>query len=194
MFEGSSVLHARRWGVFSQVSSAQIRRSAPVLTIRVVHSEGKTIAFQILRVFDTYVQLRGSCYCELNRMEISSYEYGPCVGVTRLERWERAQMLGLNPPFEVTPLPREHTSSLPCVVEIGQGHSDDQTGHGRRYIQAKCILWRGRLRACFISPIICSSRSLFQTFTVPCTLFRHVFKLLLSTDDTCAICNDYQDS
>lgn len=30
-----------------------------------------------------------------------SYEYGPCVGVSRLERWERAQALGLNPPPEV---------------------------------------------------------------------------------------------
>jgi DNA polymerase delta, subunit 4 len=30
-----------------------------------------------------------------------TYEYGPCVGVTRLERWERAAALGLNPPPEV---------------------------------------------------------------------------------------------
>lgn len=30
-----------------------------------------------------------------------SYEYGPCVGVTRMERWERAAALGLNPPLEV---------------------------------------------------------------------------------------------
>ncbi|KAK7246194.1 hypothetical protein RIF29_41054 [Crotalaria pallida] len=27
--------------------------------------------------------------------------YGPCVGVTRLERWERAQKMGLNPPQEI---------------------------------------------------------------------------------------------
>ncbi len=32
-----------------------------------------------------------------------SYEYGPCVGVTRMERWERAAALGLNPPVEESP-------------------------------------------------------------------------------------------
>lgn len=30
-----------------------------------------------------------------------SYEFGPCVGIPRLDRWERAQALGLNPPKEV---------------------------------------------------------------------------------------------
>ncbi|CAJ1935916.1 unnamed protein product [Sphenostylis stenocarpa] len=29
---------------------------------------------------------------------------GPCVGITRLERWERAQSLGLNPPLEIESL------------------------------------------------------------------------------------------
>ena len=32
---------------------------------------------------------------------VRSYEFGPCVGIPRLERWERAQALGLNPPKEV---------------------------------------------------------------------------------------------
>ncbi|CAN1162587.1 DNA polymerase delta subunit 4 [Linum perenne] len=27
--------------------------------------------------------------------------YGPCIGMTRLARWERAQRLGLNPPVHV---------------------------------------------------------------------------------------------
>ncbi|WWC69008.1 uncharacterized protein I206_102944 [Kwoniella pini CBS 10737] len=27
--------------------------------------------------------------------------YGPCVGITRLQRWERAQKWGLNPPEEI---------------------------------------------------------------------------------------------
>ncbi|CAJ1935918.1 unnamed protein product [Sphenostylis stenocarpa] len=30
--------------------------------------------------------------------------YGPCIGLTRLERWERAQSLGLNPPPEIQSL------------------------------------------------------------------------------------------
>ncbi|WVZ25110.1 hypothetical protein V8G54_003654 [Vigna mungo] len=30
--------------------------------------------------------------------------YGPCVGIARLARWERAQRLGLNPPQEIESL------------------------------------------------------------------------------------------
>ncbi|GBC00473.1 hypothetical protein RclHR1_03870013 [Rhizophagus clarus] len=30
-----------------------------------------------------------------------NYKFGPCIGLTRLERWERAHRLGLNPPEEV---------------------------------------------------------------------------------------------
>jgi len=33
----------------------------------------------------------------LRRWDLS-YEFGPCVGMTRMERWERAEKLGLNPP------------------------------------------------------------------------------------------------
>ncbi|TYI99213.1 hypothetical protein E1A91_A13G000400v1 [Gossypium mustelinum] len=32
--------------------------------------------------------------------------YGPCVGITRLDRWERAQRMGLNPPKEIESLLR----------------------------------------------------------------------------------------
>lgn len=31
-----------------------------------------------------------------------TYEYGPSIGLTRLERWERANTLGLKPPSEVS--------------------------------------------------------------------------------------------
>ncbi|KAH8093248.1 DNA polymerase delta, subunit 4-domain-containing protein [Cristinia sonorae] len=48
-----------------------------------IHQEGMNRIHHILRIFDL------------------SYQYGPCVGVTRLERWERAHALGLNPPIEV---------------------------------------------------------------------------------------------
>ncbi|CEP15516.1 hypothetical protein [Parasitella parasitica] len=30
-----------------------------------------------------------------------NYDFGPCVGIKRLDRWERAQKLGLNPPANV---------------------------------------------------------------------------------------------
>jgi len=48
-----------------------------------IHCEGQTKVHHILRVFD------------------NSHEYGPCIGVSRLERWQRAEALGLNPPVEV---------------------------------------------------------------------------------------------
>jgi len=48
-----------------------------------VHSGGQNMIHQMLRFFDM------------------SYEFGPCVGMTRLERWERAEAFGLNPPVEV---------------------------------------------------------------------------------------------
>ncbi|KAI1753796.1 DNA polymerase delta, subunit 4-domain-containing protein [Xylaria castorea] len=36
----------------------------------------------------------------LRYWDVSS-QYGPCVGVSRLKRWQRANRLGLNPPVEV---------------------------------------------------------------------------------------------
>ncbi|KAJ3502468.1 hypothetical protein NLJ89_g8875 [Agrocybe chaxingu] len=48
-----------------------------------IHGEHQNKIHEILRVFD------------------DSYEYGPCIGMTRLERWQRAKKLGFNPPQEV---------------------------------------------------------------------------------------------
>jgi len=59
------------------------RARAKMGNIQPVHAEDQSPVHHILRIFDL------------------SYEYGPCVGVTRLERWERAAALGLNPPSEV---------------------------------------------------------------------------------------------
>ncbi|KAK3937331.1 DNA polymerase delta subunit 4 [Diplogelasinospora grovesii] len=36
----------------------------------------------------------------LRYFDVSS-QFGPCIGTTRLKRWQRAQRLGLNPPIEV---------------------------------------------------------------------------------------------
>jgi DNA polymerase delta subunit 4 len=60
-----------------------------------VHAEGQTKIHHMLRVFD------------------NTYEYGPCVGVTRMERWERAAAVGLNPPVEVRH-PHFYLLFLPC--------------------------------------------------------------------------------
>ncbi|RLV97247.1 hypothetical protein DV515_00012063 [Chloebia gouldiae] len=43
----------------------------------------------------------------LRRFDLS-WEYGPCAGITRLQRWERAQELGLNPPGPIRDALLEH--------------------------------------------------------------------------------------
>ncbi|XP_068678000.1 DNA polymerase delta subunit 4-like [Montipora foliosa] len=45
-------------------------------------------------------------------------EYGPCIGITRLERWERAEEYGLYPPKEVKEIILQHpgdTTYTECV-------------------------------------------------------------------------------
>ena len=53
------------------------------ILISIVHQETVHLHEKILRHFDL---------CS---------EYGPCIGITRLHRWQRAQGLSLNPPIEV---------------------------------------------------------------------------------------------
>ncbi|CAG8723881.1 24354_t:CDS:2, partial [Racocetra persica] len=55
-------------------------------TISAFHDEGLTETEKALQAFDL------------------NYKYGPCVGLKRLDRWERARKFGLNPPTEVKEL------------------------------------------------------------------------------------------
>ncbi|KAL1856477.1 hypothetical protein VTK73DRAFT_8273 [Phialemonium thermophilum] len=48
-----------------------------------VHQEDLSTGEKILRYFDV------------------SSQYGPCIGISRIKRWQRAEKLGLNPPIEV---------------------------------------------------------------------------------------------
>ncbi|KAK5449764.1 hypothetical protein LTS15_008335 [Exophiala xenobiotica] len=48
-----------------------------------IHQESLSLHEKILRHFDL------------------SSQYGPCIGIQRLQRWKRANMLGLQPPVEV---------------------------------------------------------------------------------------------
>ncbi|KAK6432022.1 hypothetical protein LTR95_011810 [Oleoguttula sp. CCFEE 5521] len=48
-----------------------------------VHQEGLGLAEKVLREWDM------------------SGQFGPCIGIARLKRWKRANVLGLNPPIEV---------------------------------------------------------------------------------------------
>jgi len=41
--------------------------------------------------------------------------YGPCIGMSRLERWNRAYKLGLNPPKEVEDLLKADKANTECL-------------------------------------------------------------------------------
>ncbi|CAM8968443.1 unnamed protein product [Rhodiola kirilowii] len=43
--------------------------------------------------------------------------YGPCIGMSRLERWERAKKLGMNPPGHIESLLTYGKAGANCVFE-----------------------------------------------------------------------------
>ncbi|XP_031470014.1 DNA polymerase delta subunit 4 [Phasianus colchicus] len=45
---------------------------------------------------------------EMLRQFDLAWEYGPCTGITRLQRWERARALGLSPPATIRDALLEH--------------------------------------------------------------------------------------
>ncbi|KAJ2986994.1 hypothetical protein NUW58_g4752 [Xylaria curta] len=72
---------------------------------RRLHQEDLTVAEKILRYWDV------------------SSQYGPCVGVSRLKRWQRADRLGLNPPVEVLAVLMQEEAQGTQGVE--RAHMDD---------------------------------------------------------------------
>ncbi|KAK0639072.1 DNA polymerase delta, subunit 4-domain-containing protein [Cercophora newfieldiana] len=58
----------------------------------------------------------------LRYFDVSS-QYGPCIGMSRLKRWQRAEKLGLKPPIEVLAvLLREETAGN---KDIERAHMDE---------------------------------------------------------------------
>lgn len=45
---------------------------------------------------------------ELLRQFDLAWQYGPCTGITRLQRWHRAEQMGLKPPPEVHQVLQSH--------------------------------------------------------------------------------------
>lgn len=45
---------------------------------------------------------------ELLRQFDLAWQYGPCTGITRLQRWHRAEKMGLKPPPEVRQVLQTH--------------------------------------------------------------------------------------
>ncbi|KAK0634561.1 DNA polymerase delta, subunit 4-domain-containing protein [Bombardia bombarda] len=62
---------------------SKIEASRKVRAVHKKHAEGLTTGEKVLRYFDV------------------SSQYGPCIGNSRIKRWQRADKLGLNPPIEV---------------------------------------------------------------------------------------------
>ncbi|CAN4107133.1 unnamed protein product [Withania somnifera] len=52
---------------------------------------------------------------ELLRQFDTSMAYGPCLGLSRVDRWERAKTLGLNPPRDVEPILRSIKVRNECL-------------------------------------------------------------------------------
>ncbi|KAF2719139.1 hypothetical protein K431DRAFT_251864 [Polychaeton citri CBS 116435] len=67
-----------------------------------VHQEGLTLNEKVLREWDM------------------SGQYGPCIGIARLKRWKRANMLDMKPPLEVLAV---------LLKEIDRGNGRTQTSH-----------------------------------------------------------------
>jgi DNA polymerase delta subunit 4 len=66
----------------------------------------------------------------------SSYEYGPCVGVSRLERWERANILGLNPPVAVCHDVVLNLTLFDCLLKVREILSTRQGSEDVSYSQS----------------------------------------------------------
>ncbi|KAH7424963.1 hypothetical protein KP509_11G034200 [Ceratopteris richardii] len=65
------------------------------------------------------MDIEGECAAEeeaLRQFDMNM-RYGPCLGMSRLERWERARMLGMNPPVEVKRILDQKKGATSCLWE-----------------------------------------------------------------------------
>ena len=49
----------------------------------------------------------------------------PCVGITRMRRWQRAEKLGLNPPLEVLAVLLREEDKGTNAKAVGRAHVDE---------------------------------------------------------------------
>ncbi|KAI1496171.1 DNA polymerase delta, subunit 4-domain-containing protein [Biscogniauxia marginata] len=71
---------------------------------RRVHQEDLSLAEKVLRYWDV------------------SSQYGPCVGISRMKRWHRADRLGLNPPVEVLAVLMKESEG---ALDLENAHMDE---------------------------------------------------------------------
>eukprot|EP00052_Salpingoeca_macrocollata_P002858 m.32750 g.32750 ORF g.32750 m.32750 type:complete len:104 (-) comp12758_c0_seq1:33-344(-) len=74
-----------------------------------VAARGKAKRSEVIEVLDDAAELslRTSDLQTLRAFDLDS-RFGPCAGLTRLERWERAEEDGLRPPARVLQLVQSH--------------------------------------------------------------------------------------
>ncbi|TVU04714.1 hypothetical protein EJB05_47845, partial [Eragrostis curvula] len=73
--------------------------------------------------------------------------YGPCIGVTRLRRWERAAAMGLSPPPHLRDLIiilQQQQQQQQARDDLPPLKSSINAVHGRRSISLEC-LWAGKV-------------------------------------------------
>ncbi|KAL7911148.1 DNA polymerase delta, subunit 4 domain-containing protein [Trichoderma velutinum] len=77
-----------------------------------VHQEDLDLSEKVLRYFDV------------------SSQYGPCIGITRVKRWQRAERLGMKPPIEVLAV---------LLKEENKENDEIQTAHMDRIMNATAL-------------------------------------------------------
>jgi DNA polymerase delta subunit 4 len=89
---------------------------------------------------------------ELRRFDIDM-KYGPCIGVTRLRRWERAAVMGLRPPPHIHDLMLRRVdpagwspsrSSAPKNSAGTDSHPSSSASLKPTSLQLQCI-WEGKI-------------------------------------------------
>ncbi|CAH3191054.1 unnamed protein product, partial [Porites evermanni] len=73
----------------------------------VIHQKGKNYSLQYQKETKDQELNLEKALLVLKEFDLDS-EYGPCIGITRLERWERAEEYGLYPPREVKSIILQH--------------------------------------------------------------------------------------
>ncbi|KAK4083470.1 uncharacterized protein Triagg1_1132 [Trichoderma aggressivum f. europaeum] len=77
-----------------------------------VHQEDLDLGEKVLRYFDV------------------SSQYGPCIGITRVKRWQRAERLGMKPPIEVLAV---------LLREENKENDEVETAHMDRIMNATAL-------------------------------------------------------
>ncbi|GAB1313448.1 hypothetical protein MFIFM68171_03658 [Madurella fahalii] len=91
---------------------AGIESSRMAKEVHKKHTEGLSTGEKVLRYFDV------------------SSQYGPCIGIARIKRWQRAQRLGLNPPIEVLAV---------LMKEEAKGNKDIERAHMDEILNSTAI-------------------------------------------------------